>query len=127
MGTGGNTGAQSATLVVRALATGEVDRTEWAGTLLKELGVGAGLGAAMGLSGWLLGFFTDGAQLALVIALAMFTIVVVANLIGVVVPLLMHGVGLDPAVASSPLITSLADVVGLIIYFTIASWLLGAL
>ena len=125
MGTGGNTGAQSATLVVRALATGEVDRSEWLHTLGKETAVGAALGAAMGVSGWMLGLLTHGTDVALVVALSMFVVVLVSNLIGVAVPLLLTRFGIDPAVASSPFITSVADVSGLIIYFTIASWILG--
>ena len=124
MGSGGNTGAQSATLVVRALATGEVDRSEWAHTMKKEIVVGAALGAAMGLSGLVLGLITGGASVAVVVALAMFFTVLVSNLIGVTVPLLLTRVGIDPAVASSPLITSVADVAGLLIYFAIATWLM---
>lgn len=126
MGSGGNTGAQSATLVVRALATGEVNRSDWMRTLGKEVAVGAALGTAMAISGWILGFVAGGAGVAAVLALAMFFIVLASNLIGVTVPLLLTRAGIDPAVASSPLITSVADVSGLIIYFTIASWLLGS-
>lgn len=124
MGSGGNTGAQSATLVVRALATGEMDRSLWTRTLGKEIAVGAALGAIMAAGGWVLGLFTGGPGVAAVVAMAMFLIVLVANLIGVIVPLLLTRIGIDPAVASSPLITSVADISGLIIYFTIASWLL---
>jgi len=126
MGSGGNTGAQSATLVVRALATGEVNRSDWMRTLGKEVAVGTALGTAMAISGWILGFVAGGAGVAAVLALAMFFIVLASNLIGVTVPLLLTRAGIDPAVASSPLITSVADVSGLIIYFTIASWLLGS-
>jgi magnesium transporter len=125
MGSGGNTGAQSATLVVRALATGEVSRSEWKRTLWKEIAVGAILGAVMSLSALLLGLATGGPGLALVVALAMFLIVLVSNLIGVTVPLLLTRVGVDPAVASSPLITSVADISGLLIYFGLATWILG--
>jgi magnesium transporter len=127
MGSGGNTGAQSATLVVRALATGEVDRSDWGRTLGKEVAVGAALGGAMAVSGWILGLVTGGTGVALVVALAMFCIVLVSNLIGVAVPLLLTRVGIDPAVASNPLIASVADVSGLLIYFAIASWLLNHL
>ncbi len=126
MGSGGNAGAQSATLVVRALATGDLDRSQWLPTLLKEIAVGAILGATMGLSAWLLGLFQGGTEVAIVVALAMFLIVLVSNLIGVIVPLLLTRVGTDPAVASSPLITSVADIAGLLIYFAIASWVLQA-
>ena len=124
MGSGGNAGAQSAMLVVRALATGDVDRSRWMPTLIKEIVVGAALGATMAVAAWMLGLFQGGAQVAVVVAVAMFAIVLVSNLIGVVVPLLLTRVGIDPAVASSPLITSVADIAGLAIYFAIASWVL---
>lgn len=125
MGSGGNTGAQSATLVVRALATGEVDRSEWRRTLGKEIVVGAALGIAMGVSGGVLGLIDGNAQVAIVVAVALFFVVLVSNLIGVTVPLLLTRIGIDPAVASNPFITSVADISGLTIYFTVASWILG--
>ncbi len=102
MGSGGNAGAQSATLVVRALATGDLDRSRWLPTLLKEIAVGATLGATMSLSAWLLGLFQGGAEVATVVAVAMFLIVLASNLIGVIVPFLLTRAGIDPAVASSP-------------------------
>ncbi len=130
MGTAGNTGAQSATLVVRALATGEFDRANWSRALLKEVGVGLLLGGVMGLAGLLLGIIgavENQYQVALVVSLSMFLVVLVANLIGIAIPLFLTWVGFDPAVSSSPLITSIADVAGLLIYFAIASQVLGNL
>ena len=132
MGTAGNTGAQSATLVVRAMATGEFDRSRWMTTLSKEVIVGAVLatpiailGAMMGIAAWFLGIVEGTPQVALVVGLAMFVVVQVSNLIGVVIPMLLTRVGIDPAVASSPLITSIADVAGLLIYFAIAARVFG--
>lgn len=121
MGSAGNTGAQSATLVVRALATGEFDSSPWKATILKEIIVGAILGCMMGIAAWLLGVMEGTPQVAIVVGLAMFLVVMVSNLIGVAIPMLLTKVGIDPAVASSPLIASIADVAGLIIYFAIAS------
>jgi magnesium transporter len=125
MGSGGNTGAQSATLIVRALATGEVERSDWIRMVIKELAVGATLGLTLAAAAWLLGLFEGTPQVAVVVAIAMFLIVLVSNLIGVVVPLALTRFGIDPAVASSPLITSMADVSGLLIYFATASWMLA--
>jgi len=123
---GGNTGAQSATMMVRALATGDVEPAEWARTLLKELGVGLSLGITMGFAGSLLGLVLGvGPEIGLVVGLTMLLIIIVANIIGVVVPFLLTRLNLDPAVASSPLITSIADATGLLIYFSIAAWILG--
>ena len=127
IGSGGNAGAQSATLIVRAMATGDVNRSHWVPTLVKEVAVGAILGITMGLAAWLLGLLEGTGQVAVVVGVSMFLIVLVSNMIGVVVPLLLTRLGIDPAVASSPLITSVADVSGLLIYFVIASWVLEAL
>jgi magnesium transporter len=73
----------------------------------------------------MLGFYRGGVQMALVLFLAMASIVVVTNIIGAGLPFILYRLGMDPAVASSPLVTSVADVVGLIIYFFIASNLMG--
>jgi magnesium transporter len=127
MGSAGNTGAQSATLMVRALAMGEFDRSGWKATISKELIVGVMLGAIMGIAAWLLGVVEGTPQVAIVVGLAMFLVVLVSNLIGVAIPMLLTKVGIDPAVASSPLIASIADVAGLLIYFAIASRVLGSL
>lgn len=125
IGSGGNAGAQSATLMVRALATGDVEMNQWFKTLIKELGVGASLGATMAVAGLILGFIQGGMQIAIIIGLTMIAIVFVANLIGVVLPFLLTRLGLDPAVASNPLIMSIADATGLLIYFLISTWILS--
>jgi magnesium transporter len=127
IGTGGNAGAQSATLMVRALATGDIRPGYWVKALAKELAVGGALGITMGLGGWMLGLFRGGSQVALVVALAMVLIVVMANILGALLPFLLTRLRLDPAVASSPLIASVTDGIGLIIYFSIASKIIGAL
>jgi magnesium transporter len=124
IGSGGNAGAQAATLMVRALATGDVEFSQWSSTLLKELMVGASLGITMGVVGTVLGFVRGGTDIAIIVGLTMILIVVVANIIGVVLPFLLTRLKLDPAVASNPLVMSIADVTGLIIYFTISTWIL---
>lgn len=124
IGSGGNTGAQSATLMVRAIATGDVHLGHWLRTVLKEVGVGLTLGATMGLASWVLGIFRGGPIIGLIVGLSMICIVLVANLVGVLLPFILTRLRIDPAVASSPLITTVADASGLIIYFSIATWLL---
>jgi len=118
---GGNTGAQSATLMVRGLATGDLDMGRWRRAFGKELLVGAMLGLTTGLLTFLLGVYRGGIQIGLVAGLSMLSIVMVANLIGVVLPFTLVKAKLDPAVASSPLITSMMDAIGLFIYFAIAT------
>ncbi|NLG85154.1 MAG: magnesium transporter [Firmicutes bacterium] len=122
---GGNAGSQSATLVVRALATGEIRLSQWIKVLFREILVGVMLGMVMGLASGLLGVFRGGYRVGLVVGVSMVAIIILANLVGVLLPFLLTRFKLDPAVASSPLITSIADCMGLFIYFSIAHWLLG--
>lgn len=118
---GGNSGAQSATLMVRAIATGDLKASDWAGALTKEILVGILMGCAMGGLAFLVGWLYGGeSTIAQVIGLSMLAIVLVANLFGALLPFALDRIRIDPAVASSPLITSIMDVLGLIIYFSIA-------
>lgn len=122
----GNAGAQSATLTVRALATGDIRATDWGRMLVRELLVAVLLGATMALVVSLLGVYRGGAGIALVVALTMVAVVIVGSLIGMSLPFVLEKLRLDPATASAPLVTSLADICGVLIYFTLASWLLSA-
>lgn len=122
---GGNAGAQSATLMVRALATGEVVLRDWAGMLGRELVVAGLLGATMALAVMGLGLWRGGPEIALVVALSMQIVVIVGSLIGMSLPFLLSRLKLDPATASAPLITSIADAAGVLIYFAIATAVLG--
>lgn len=118
---GGNTGAQAATLIIRALATGEIEFRLWWRVLVKELMVGLSLGLTMAVASGVLGYFRGGGQIGLIVGLSMFFIVVITNLVGVLLPFVLTRLRIDPAVASSPLITTVADASGLLIYFTIAT------
>ncbi len=122
--TGGNTGSQSATLIIRALVTGDVKMSDWTKVLLKELAVGFCLGLTLGVAGFVLGIFRGGMDVGLVVGLTMVAIVIVSNFVGMILPFGLNLLRLDPAVASSPLITTIADAFGLVIYFTIAAWVL---
>lgn len=117
---GGNTGAQSATLMVRALAVGDLKFNGWIKVLAKELKVGAMLALAMGLLAFLLGIYRSESRIALTVGLSMFFAVFFANMIGALLPLMLKKFKIDPAAASSPLVTSIMDTVGLQIYFTMA-------
>ena len=121
---GGNTGSQSATLMVRAIATGDVRLNQWLATLGKELCIGIALGVTMGLASSILGIFRGGPEVGIVVGVSMIGIVLVANLIGMVLPFILTRLKIDPAVASSPLITTIADASGLLIYFSTASLVL---
>ena len=125
MASGGNVGAQSSTLIVRAIATQDITLNQWLWTITRELCIGLLLGGTMATVIWLLGLFRSGFEIAIIVSVSMVLIVLVANILGVAVPLILTRFKLDPAVASSPLITSIADVTCLMIYFAIATRVLG--
>ncbi|WP_018873283.1 magnesium transporter [Thioalkalivibrio sp. ALJ16] len=122
---GGNAGAQSATLMVRALATGEVTSKDWLRLWGKELGVAVGIGVTMGLAVSVLGLWRGGADIALMVAIAMTLIVAFASMVGILLPFILSRLKLDPATASVPLITAIADLGGIMIYFSLAVAMLG--
>jgi len=121
---GGNAGAQSSTLMVRALATGDVRPRDWLRLWGKELGVAIALGVTMGIAVWGLGLWRGGADVGTVVALSMVLVVVFGSMIGMVLPFALTRFGFDPATASAPLITSIADIGGILIYFSIATAIL---
>lgn len=125
LGTGGNTGNQSATLIIRALATRDLDLKDWRRVLLKESLVGSLLGLTLAFL--LLGkVVLDGhASLAPVVGLALFLLVLFANLVGAMLPVVLRRLGVDPALVSNPLVATLSDIFGLLIYLSVARLLLN--
>lgn len=121
---GGNAGAQTATLMVRALATGDVQMRDWGHLFGRELFVATLLGTTMAIAISSIGLMRGGWGVALVVAGAMVLIVLAGSLIGLVLPFLLNRFRMDPATASGPLVTSMADVVGVLIYFSIATAML---
>ena len=124
---GGNMGSQSATLMVRALATDDVKINEWFKVFLKEISIGLLIGLSLGLLASLIGIFRGGYEIGLIVGLSMLAVIFVANLIGATLPFILSKLKIDPAVASSPLITTVVDIAGLIIYFSIAVLVLGSI
>jgi magnesium transporter len=123
--TGGNAGSQSAVLMIRSISTGEIRLTEWFRVVGRELLLGLAIGIVLGLLGMALGTFRGGILIGLVVLMTMVTMIFFTNMIGVVLPFVLTRFKLDPAIASGPLITSIADAVGLIIYFSYAVLLIG--
>lgn len=121
---GGNAGAQASTLMVRALATGDVQARDWLKLWGKELLVSMALGTTMGLAVWGAGIWLGGPDVGLAVAISMVLVVVMASMIGMVLPFALERLRLDPASASAPLITSVADVFGVLIYFSVATAIL---
>jgi len=130
MSSGGNSGSQATSLIIRALALREINLRDWWRVALRELPTGAALGAILGviavirIAVWQkLGFYDYGAEwprLALAIGFALVGIVTFGSLSGSMLPFLLKRVGFDPASASAPFVATLVDVTGLVIYFTIA-------
>ena len=125
IGTGGNTGSQTVSMLVRSMALGEVQMRDLWRVLRRELAVASLLGivvaAATYARAWTLGV---GPQLGVVVALTAMLVVVWAAVVAAVLPIVLRQLKVDPAVASAPFITTLVDGTGLIIYFSIARWLL---
>lgn len=121
---GGNAGSQSATLMIRAMATGDVHMGDWFRLLARELAVGLLLGVTMALGVAAVAAWRAPEVLA-VVAGTMIINVLVGSLLGMSLPFLFARLRLDAATASAPLITSLADISGVLIYFTVATWYLG--
>ena len=127
MGTGGNTGSQAATLIIRGLATDEVDTSDVFKILWKEVRIGALLGAVLSIINFGRIIWLDGNDysVALTVCLAMLFIVIFAKVFGSMVPLLVKKLNLDPALIANPAISSVSDIVALSIYFVMAMVILG--
>ena len=111
--------------MVRALATGGVRTSDWGAMFARELAIGLALGLTMALAVSGIGVVRAGIAVTLVVAIAMVLIVLIGAVIGVSLPFLLSRFRLDPATASGPLVTSIADVAGVLIYFSLAALLLA--
>lgn len=121
---GGNSGSQSATLTIRSLAIGDIQIKDWAKLLGKDFVVSLLCGLTMAAC---ISFVTSikFPDIIVVVALTMTLIVVAGSLIGLLLPFIFTRLKLDPATASGPLITSIVDLCGVVIYFSIATWYFG--
>lgn len=128
-GMGGNIGTQSLAVVVRGLALEKFDRKRVVNLIKRELGTGVIIGLGCGVLVSLISQVVTGSHpvLGFIVGFSLFCVLVVSTLIGTLVPLIIHHFNLDPAVASGPFITTVNDIVGLTIYFTIATMLLNYL
>jgi magnesium transporter len=126
MATFGNAGSQSATLVVRGLATGEIGRGRFVRILLQEIMTGAILGVGLGIGAFLLGYLlTANTSLGMAIGFAIFGVVVCSSIVGVSLPFVFKQIKIDPALASAPLITTIGDAISLLLYFNMVILFLG--
>lgn len=127
MGTGGNSGSQSATLVIRGLAVGDVETSDALGVLWKELRVSFLIGLVLSALNFARIFWMDGqsTMIAATVCGAMMLIVIAAKSIGSMLPIFAKKVGIDPALMASPMIASLTDMISVVTYFALASFILG--
>ena len=131
---GGNSGSQAATLIIRALALGEVRLPDWWRVMKRELVAGLLLGLILGMIGfariaaWNAAFNMYGTHwflIALTVSLSLVGVVLWGSLTGSMLPFLLRWMKFDPATSSAPFVATLVDVTGLIIYFTVAMVILG--
>jgi magnesium transporter len=124
IGSSGNAGSQAATLMVRALATGDVMLKDWGRMIGREVLIAILLGVTMALAISGIGWYRGGAGVALTVGITMVLVVVVGSLIGMSLPFVLSRFRLDPATASAPLVATMADAAGVFIYFAVATMIL---
>lgn len=125
-GSGGNAGTQTATLVIRGIAVGEIKFKQIFRVLKRELGMGLILGSFLGILGAIRAATMEKSPfLSLTVGLALICTITTATLAGTVIPLLLRKLNLDPAIAAGPFLTTIIDVTTIIIYFEIAKLLLS--
>ena len=126
-GTGGNVGTQSSAIVVQGLANGSLDIKKSTRQLLKELGVGLLNGSIIALLVFLYNFFTLGSGhqvTTIAVSASIFCVVMFASVFGTFVPLTLEKFKIDPAIATGPFISITNDIIGMLIYMSISSWLI---
>lgn len=123
---GGNSGSQAATLVITALNSGDVKLTDWVAVMLREALMGLALGAFLALLGYIVALFmAPSAVAALVLPITLVGVVLSGCLSGSILPLVFKGLGLDPALMSTPFVAGIIDILGIVIYFTVAQMVLS--
>lgn len=123
---GGNSGSQSATLVITAMTSGQVVFRDWMLVMRRELVVALALGSFLAAFGWVVALTIAPTPLAAtVIPLTLMSVIVCGCLFGVALPILFKKIGLDPAMMSNPFVAGIIDILGIVIYINIARFVLG--
>ncbi len=130
---GGNSGSQAATLIIRAMATDDLRLTDWFRVMRRELLTGLLLGLILGIIGWFRvaiegaitgGFSSHWPLVGLAIGLSLVGVVLWGSLVGAMLPFLLRRLGFDPATSSAPFVSTFVDVTGIVIYFSVAAFIL---
>lgn len=122
---GGNSGSQSATLVIRGMAVGEMKISDWWRVAGRELISGLALGSMLGVFGVTTAWLWGKEAVAVTVMLTLIAIVTVGSLLGSLLPMGLARVGIDPAITSSPMVAALVDILGILIYVSIAALLIA--
>lgn len=127
MDTGGNAGSQSATLIIRSLALGEIHGKDTLKVIWKEFRVSIIVGISLSLINFLRIFYLEGIpfNISLTVSLTLIFTIMLAKIVGAILPIAAQKLKLDPAIMASPLITTIVDATSLIVYFSVAKELLG--
>ncbi len=127
MGTGGNTGSQAATLIIRGMTVGDLEPSDAAKVLWKEFRISMLIGVVLGSINFAKIVLIDGERvlIALTVCLSMLLIVAFAKMIGGLVPMVAKRIGIDPALMANPMISSVTDMISVLTYFLLATMLLG--
>ncbi len=126
LGSGGNSGSQSSTLIIGAMATGDVRLEDWLKTVGRELAQGMLLGTFLAILGLALALFiAPNATSASVVPITILVVVVCGTVTGSILPMLFSRLGLEPAIMSNPFVAGMNDIIGIVVYVTIARLILG--
>lgn len=125
LASGGNTGSQSATLIIRTLALGEVSRQSTLRIARREILLATQLGGGLAVLAFLSALLFEGVRQAAVVSTTVFLVVVFGAMTGAMLPLAFRKLGMDPALMSNPLMAALVDIMGVVIYFNVAMLLLS--
>ena len=122
---GGNTGTQAASLIIRGLAVKEMEISDWDRVLKREIITGIGLGLTLGLMGYVSSvIWGHGPMVSIIVFVSVVLITVFGSTLGSMLPFIFKKLNLDPAVSSSPFIACIVDFVGIVLYFSVATMVL---